>query len=56
MLTERLSNLEKAEIIYRKHRSAIPPQVTYGLTKEGLELATVLNQLNSLAQKWQNEA
>ena len=56
MLTERLRNLEKTEIIYREHRPTIPPQVTYGLTKEGQELAAVLNQLNSLAQKWQNEA
>ena len=56
MLTERLRNLEKAEIIYREHRPTIPPQVTYGLTKEGQELATVLNQLNSLAKKWQSEA
>ena len=56
MLTERIRNLEKAEIIYREHRPTIPPQVTYGLTKEGQELATVLNQLNSLAKKWQSEA
>lgn len=52
MLTERLRSLEKAEIIYRQHNPTVPPQVTYGLTKEGLELTTVLDQLNTLAQQW----
>ncbi len=52
MLTERLRTLEKAEIIYREHNPTVPPQVTYGLTKEGQELTTVLDQLNMLAQQW----
>lgn len=55
MLTERLRTLEKAEIIYRQHKPTVPPQVTYGLTKEGRELTTVLDQLNTLAQKWQTD-
>ena len=54
MLTKRLRNLEKAEIIYREYQLTIPPQVTYGLTKEGKELNTVLDQLNTIAQKWQH--
>ena len=53
MLTERLRNLEKAEIIYREYQPTIPPQVTYGLTNEGKELNAVLDQLNTIAQKWQ---
>ena len=53
MLTERLRNLEKAEIIYRQYQPTIPPQVTYGLTNEGKELNAVLDQLNTIAQKWQ---
>lgn len=56
MLTERLRSLEKAEILFRDHKPTIPPQVTYGLTEEGRELTTVLNQLNTLAQKWQTNA
>ena len=54
MLTERLRKLEKTEIIYRDYQPTVPPQVTYGLTKEGKELTAVLNQLNDLAQKWQH--
>jgi len=56
MLTERLRSLEKAEIIYRYHKPTVPPQVTYGLTKEGQELTAVLGQLNELAQKWRNDS
>ena len=56
MLTERLRNLEKAEIIYRHHKPTVPPQVTYGLTAEGRELTTVLDQLNTLARKWQADS
>ena len=53
MLTERLRTLERAEIIYRDHHPTVPPQVTYGLTEEGRELTTVLDQLNTLAQQWE---
>ena len=56
MLTERLRKLEHAQIIYRHHHPSVPPQVTYGLTEEGLELTTVLDQLNSLAQNWASES
>jgi len=56
MLTERLRTLEKAQIIYRHHHPSVPPQVTYGLTEEGLELTTVLDQLNTLAQQWGTES
>ena len=54
MLTERLRKLEKAEIIYREYQPTIPPKVTYGLTTEGEELNTVLDQFNVLAKKWQH--
>lgn len=53
MLTERLRMLEQAEIIFRKQKSTVPPQVTYGLTKEGRELTTILDQLNTVAYRWQ---
>ncbi|MFZ1747435.1 MAG: helix-turn-helix domain-containing protein [Nitrospirales bacterium] len=54
MLTERLRSLEKAEIIFRHQASTIPPQVNYGLTTEGRELTTILDQINTLAGRWQD--
>ena len=55
MLTERLRSLEKAEIIFRHQASTIPPQVTYGLTTDGRELTTILDQINTLAYRWQGQ-
>ncbi|MEX2492987.1 MAG: helix-turn-helix domain-containing protein [Nitrospirales bacterium] len=55
MLTERLRTLEAAEIIFRHQASTIPPQVTYGLTTEGRELTTILDQINTLAYRWQDQ-
>jgi DNA-binding HxlR family transcriptional regulator len=54
MLTERLRSLEKAEIIFRHQAPTIPLQVTYGLTTEGRELTTILDQINTLAGRWQD--
>ena len=55
MLTERLRSLERAEIIFRHQAPTIPPQVTYGLTPEGRELTTILDQINTLAGRWQDQ-
>jgi len=55
MLTERLRSLEKAEIIDRRHEPTVPPKVTYELTKEGRELTTILDQINTLADRWQDQ-
>lgn len=55
MLTERLRTLEQAEIIYRLQKPTVPPQVLYGLTEEGRELTTILDQLNTLADRWQDQ-
>ncbi|MBA3967674.1 MAG: helix-turn-helix transcriptional regulator [Nitrospirales bacterium] len=55
MLTERLRSLEKAEIIFRHQAPTIPLQVTYGLTTEGRELTTILDQINTLADRWQGQ-
>jgi DNA-binding HxlR family transcriptional regulator len=44
MLTERLRTLQEP---------SVPPKVTYSLTKEGRELTAVLDQLNTLAYRWQ---
>lgn len=53
MLTERLRTLQAAEIIHRHQEPSVPPKVTYSLTKEGRELTAVLDQLNTLAYRWQ---
>jgi DNA-binding HxlR family transcriptional regulator len=55
MLTERLRSLEKAEIISRHQEATVPPKVTYALTEEGRELTTILDQLNTLAYRWQGQ-
>jgi DNA-binding HxlR family transcriptional regulator len=55
MLTERLRTLVKAEIIYRHQEPTVPPQVTYGLTADGRELTTILDQLNTLAHTWEDK-
>ena len=55
MLTERLRMLEQAGIIFRRYTPTIPPQVTYGLTPRGEELRAVLDDLNAVARRWQEE-
>lgn len=55
MLTERLRSLENAEIISRHHEPTVPPRVTYSLTKEGRELTNILDQINTLAYRWQDQ-
>ncbi len=55
MMTERLRSLEKAEIIFRHQAPTMPLQVTYRLTAEGRELTMILDQINTLADRWQNQ-
>jgi len=55
VLTERLRSLESAGVIYRHQVPSIPPQVTYGLTERGLELADVLNGLDRVAARWRRD-
>jgi DNA-binding HxlR family transcriptional regulator len=52
VLTERLRVLEQERVIFRHIEPTNPPQVTYGLAGRGKELIAVLDQLNSVAQKW----
>jgi len=52
VLTERLRMLEQEGILYRHYEPTVPPQVTYGLTDRGLELVIILDQLNTLAERW----
>ena len=55
MLTERLRTLEAARIVFREYYPSIPPEVTYGLTRRGLELREVLDALDTLARRWDAE-
>jgi DNA-binding HxlR family transcriptional regulator len=55
MMTERLRSLEQAEIIFRHQAPTMPLQVTYRLTKEGRDLTSILDQINTLAERWQNQ-
>ena len=47
--------LEKAGVIYREYKPLIPPEVVYGLTPRGKQLGPILDNLDSLAQKWNLE-
>ncbi len=55
VLTERLRSLEQRGFIYRKYEPTIRPAVTYGITKRMQDIGPVLDELNRLAQGWQQE-
>lgn len=52
VLTERLRLLESAQVVYREYEPTVPPKVTYGLTKRGMELTRVLEGLSEIARRW----
>jgi DNA-binding HxlR family transcriptional regulator len=52
LLTERLRMLEAAGLVYRQCKPTAPPHVTYGLTERMEDLTEVLDQLNTIAQRW----
>ena len=51
-LTERLSELEKENIVQRKVFPDSPPRVEYSLTKKGWELHAILAEFADWAVKW----
>src|SRR5215475_10172358 len=55
LLTERLRDLEEKGFVDRHYEPTIPPAVTYSLTKRMQEIGEVLNKLDDLAHKWQEE-
>ncbi|MGZ4732933.1 MAG: winged helix-turn-helix transcriptional regulator [Terriglobales bacterium] len=55
VLTERLRQLEQKGIVYREYEPTIPPAVTYGITKRMKDIGQILDELNRLAQSWQEE-
>lgn len=55
VLTARLRMLEQAEIIERQYEPTIPPRVTYDLAARGRELIAMMDDLNTIAQRWNDE-
>jgi len=55
VLTERLRTLEDAGFVFRQYEQTIPPKVTYGITERMKDIEKVLDQLETLARKWQGE-
>jgi DNA-binding HxlR family transcriptional regulator len=55
VLTERLRILEQEGFVFRDYQATIPPAVTYGITRRMKDISKVLDELNDLAKKWQQE-
>lgn len=55
VLTDRLRQLESAGLVTRTYVATIPPAVTYALTPRGEELRQVLNDIDTIARRWQQE-
>ena len=55
VLTERLRTLEEAGFVFRHYEQTIPPAVTYGITERMKDIEKVLDQLETLARKWNGE-
>ena len=52
LLSERLKELEKEEIVERKMYSEVPIRVEYSLTEKGLFLEGAVRGIEKWAQKW----
>ncbi len=52
-LTERLSELERQEIVERRVFPDSPPRVEYSLTKKGWELHAILAEFAGWAVRWE---
>ena len=51
-LSERLTELKKAGVIYRTAYSEIPIRVTYSLTEKGIEFDRILEAVRFWGEKW----
>ena len=52
MLTERFKQLEKDGIIVRKVYPETPVRIEYELTEKGIELQSVMDEIQKWAEKW----
>jgi DNA-binding HxlR family transcriptional regulator len=55
VLSERLKELETAEIVTRTVEPSTPVRIAYALTPRGEELAGVLGELQVWAERWATE-
>lgn len=55
VLTEKLRDLETANLISRHYEPSIPPKVTYTITDRGLELRTLFMIMDDIAHRWRKE-
>ena len=52
MLTERFKELEEEGIIKRKVYPETPVRIEYELTRKGLDLEPVMDEIQKWAEKW----
>ncbi len=52
LLTERLRELENADIVRREVRAESPVRVIYELTTSGIELGPALDEIARWAERW----
>lgn len=55
VLTQRLRELERDGLVWRRQTETIPPQVTYGLTERGRRIHDVLRRFDAVAADWTGE-
>jgi DNA-binding HxlR family transcriptional regulator len=55
MLSERLKELEHADIVRREVAPSTPVRISYELTERGRDLATVMDRLGMWAERWADE-
>ncbi|MAZ03781.1 MAG: transcriptional regulator [Sneathiella sp.] len=55
VLTDRLRKLEASGLVHRDYQPTVPPTVYYSLTERGAELHSVLQGLNEVAVRWDEE-
>ena len=55
VLTDRLRKLEASGLVHRDYQPTVPPTVYYSLTTRGAELHGVLQGLNEVALRWDEE-
>ena len=56
LLSDRLKELEAAGIVTRKVTPSMPVRIDYGLTDRGQDLAGVMDELGSWAERWSEAA
>ncbi|WP_227367533.1 winged helix-turn-helix transcriptional regulator [Halomonas sp. M20] len=56
VLTSRLRELAKDDLVWREQEETIPPKVTYGLTDLGREVHEVLKSFDAVGRKFDSVA